>query len=637
MAGPMKHNPALMGKKLSMDKTQSKTLKRLAGYIWKGYKFRFLLVFLCIVVTSVVSAASASFVGSVFDDYISKLIGAANPDYSELIGAIVKIGVLFLFGVAAVFVQNVLMAFITQGIMRSVRKDMFSHMQTLPVRYFDTHTHGDVMSYYTNDTDTLRMMISQSIPQLMSSVITIVVYLVFMFVTNVWLTVFVLLFVALTLLITGKVAGKSGKYFITQQASLGKVNGYIQEMMSGQKVIKVFNREEKAKEQFDVLNDELCDASYKANKYVNVLGPITGNLGHLQYVLIAVVGGIIAISGFAGAPSLGAIISFLLYSKSFSMPINQVAQQASSIIMALAGASRIFELLDETEEADSGYVTLVDAKRENGEIVEANEHTGLWAWKHPHEDGTVSYTELRGEVTFYDVDFAYEKGKTVLHNISLYAEPGQKVAFVGSTGAGKTTITNLINRFYDLEDGKVRYDGININKIKKQDLRRSLGIVLQDTNLFTGTVMDNIRYGKLTATDEEVIAAAKLANAHSFISRLPKGYDTLIENNGANLSQGQRQLISIARAAIADPPVMILDEATSSIDTRTEALVQKGMDALMRGRTVFVIAHRLSTVQNSDVIMVLEKGRIIERGTHDDLIAQKGQYYRLYTGDNELE
>ena len=637
MAGPMKHNPALMGKKLSMDKTQSKTLKRLAGYIWKGYKFRFLLVFLCIVVTSVVSAASASFVGSVFDDYISKLIGAANPDYSELIGAIVKIGVLFLFGVAAVFVQNVLMAFITQGIMRSVRKDMFSHMQTLPVRYFDTHTHGDVMSYYTNDTDTLRMMISQSIPQLMSSVITIVVYLVFMFVTNVWLTVFVLLFVALTLLITGKVAGKSGKYFITQQASLGKVNGYIQEMMSGQKVIKVFNREEKAKEQFDVLNDELCDASYKANKYVNVLGPITGNLGHLQYVLIAVVGGIIAISGFAGAPSLGAIISFLLYSKSFSMPINQVAQQASSIIMALAGASRIFELLDETEEADSGYVTLVDAKRENDEIVEANEHTGLWAWKHPHEDGTVSYTELRGEVTFYDVDFAYEKGKTVLHNISLYAEPGQKVAFVGATGAGKTTITNLINRFYDLEDGKVRYDGININKIKKQDLRRSLGIVLQDTNLFTGTVMDNIRYGKLTATDEEVIAAAKLANAHSFISRLPKGYDTLIENNGANLSQGQRQLISIARAAIADPPVMILDEATSSIDTRTEALVQKGMDALMRGRTVFVIAHRLSTVQNSDVIMVLEKGRIIERGTHDDLIAQKGQYYRLYTGDNELE
>ncbi|MGN0504836.1 MAG: ABC transporter ATP-binding protein [Ruminococcus sp.] len=637
MAGPMKHNPALMGKKLSMDKTQSKTLKRLAGYIWKGYKFRFLLVFLCIVVTSVVSAASASFVGSVFDDYISKLIGAANPDYSELIGAIVKIGVLFLFGVAAVFVQNVLMAFITQGIMRSVRKDMFSHMQTLPVRYFDTHTHGDVMSYYTNDTDTLRMMISQSIPQLMSSVITIVVYLVFMIVTNVWLTVFVLLFVALTLLITGKVAGKSGKYFITQQASLGKVNGYIQEMMSGQKVIKVFNREEKAKEQFDFLNDELCDASYKANKYVNVLGPITGNLGHLQYVLIAVVGGIIAISGFAGAPSLGAIISFLLYSKSFSMPINQVAQQASSIIMALAGASRIFELLDEAEEADSGYVTLVDAKRENGEIVEANEHTGLWAWKHPHEDGTVSYTELRGEVTFYDVDFAYEKGKTVLHNISLYAEPGQKVAFVGATGAGKTTITNLINRFYDLEDGKVRYDGININKIKKQDLRRSLGIVLQDTNLFTGTVMDNIRYGKLTATDEEVIAAAKLANAHSFISRLPKGYDTLIENNGANLSQGQRQLISIARAAIADPPVMILDEATSSIDTRTEALVQKGMDALMRGRTVFVIAHRLSTVQNSDVIMVLEKGRIIERGTHDDLIAQKGQYYRLYTGDNELE
>ncbi len=626
-----------MGKKLSMDKNQSKTLKRLAGYIWKGYKFRFLLVFLCIVVTSIVSAASASFIGSVFDNYISKLIGVANPDYSELVGAIVKIGIIFVFGVAAIFIQNLLMVFITQGIMRGVRKDMFSHMQTLPIRYFDTNTHGDVMSHYTNDTDTLRMMISQSIPQLMSSVITIVVYLVFMLITNVWLTLFVLLFVALTLMITGKIAGKSGKYFMTQQTALGKVNGYIEEMMSGQKVVKVFNHEEKAKEQFDELNNALCDTAYKANKYVNILGPITGNLGHLQYVLIAVVGGIIAISGMAGAPTLGAIVSFLLYSKAFTMPINQVAQQASSIIMALAGASRIFALLDEEEEANEGYVTLVDAKYENGEIAEAEEHTGLWAWKHPHEDSSVTYTELKGEVRFYDVDFAYEQGKTVLHNITLYAEPGQKVAFVGATGAGKTTITNLINRFYDIEDGKIRYDGININKIKKQDLRRSLGIVLQDTNLFTGTVMDNIRYGKLTATDDEVIAAAKLANAHSFISRLPKGYDTMLENNGANLSQGQRQLISIARAAIADPPVMILDEATSSIDTRTEALVQKGMDALMHGRTVFVIAHRLSTVQNSDVIMVLEKGRIIERGTHEDLIAEKGQYYRLYTGDTELE
>ncbi len=637
MAGPMKHNPAVMGKKLSMDKSQTKTLKRLAKYIWKGYKFRFLLVFLCIIVTSVVSAASASFVGSVFDNYISKLIGTANPDYSALIGAIVKTGIIFLFGVIAVFLQNLLMVFITQGIMRSVRKDMFSHMQTLPIRYFDVHTHGDVMSHYTNDTDTLRMMISQSIPQLMSSVITIVVYLIFMLITNVWLTLFVLLFVSLTLMITGKVAGKSGKYFVTQQTSLGKLNGFIQEMMNGQKVIKVFNHEKKAEEEFDVLNDELCDTAYKANKYVNILGPITGNLGHLQYVLIAVIGGIISISGMPGAPTLGAIVSFLLYSKSFTMPINQVAQQASSIIMALAGAKRIFALIDEEEETDEGYVTLVDAKRENGKLTEANEHTGLWAWKHPHEDGTVTYTELRGEVRFYDVDFAYEQGKTVLHNITLYAEPGQKVAFVGATGAGKTTITNLINRFYDLEDGKVRYDGININKIKKPDLRRSLGIVLQDTNLFTGTVMDNIRYGKLTATDEEVIAAAKLANAHSFISRLPKGYDTQLENNGANLSQGQRQLISIARAAIADPPVMILDEATSSIDTRTEALVQKGMDALMHGRTVFVIAHRLSTVQNSDVIMVLDHGKIIERGTHDDLINEKGQYYRLYTGDTELE
>lgn len=637
MAGPMKNNPAHMGKKISLDKNQTKTLKRLVSYIWKGYKWRFMLVFLCILVTSIVSAVSAKFVGNVFDDYILELIGVANPDYSALLSGIVRTGIIFLAGVGAILLQNLLMVTITQNIMKSVRDDMFTHMQTLPIKYFDTHTHGDIMSYYTNDTDTLRMMISQSIPQLMSSVITIAVYFYFMITTNVWLTLFVLLFVGLTMLITGQIASKSGKYFVTQQASLGKINGYIQEMITGQKVIKVFNHEHKTKEEFDRLNDELCDTAYKANKFVNILGPITGNLGHLQYVLIAVVGGILAISGFALAPSLGAIVSFLLYSKSFTMPINQVAQQASSIIMALAGAQRIFDLLDEAPEADEGYVTLVNAKEEDGEIFETEERTGLWAWKHPHEDGTTTYTRLTGEVRFYDVDFAYEKGKTVLHDISLYAEPGQKVAFVGATGAGKTTITNLINRFYDLEDGKVRYDGINIKKIKKQDLRRSLGIVLQDTNLFTGTVMDNIRYGKLNATDDEVVAAAKLANAHGFIKRLSHGYDTLLENNGANLSQGQRQLISIARAAIADPPVMILDEATSSIDTRTEALVQRGMDALMHGRTVFVIAHRLSTVQNSDVIMVLEKGRIIERGTHDDLIAEKGQYYRLYTGDTELE
>ncbi|MDO5124120.1 MAG: ABC transporter ATP-binding protein [Eubacteriales bacterium] len=626
-----------MGKKIALDKNQAKTLKRLAGYIWKGYKFRFMLVFLCILVTSIVSAVSAKFVGTVFDDYILELIGAANPDYSELLGEIIRTAIIFLAGIVAVLLQNLLMVTITQNIMKSVRDDMFEHMQTLPIKYFDTHTHGDIMSYYTNDTDTLRMMISQSIPQLMSSVITIAVYFYFMITTNVWLTLFVLLFVGLTMFITGKIASKSGKYFVTQQASIGKINGYIQEMITGQKVIKVFNHEDKTKSEFDTLNDELCDTAYKANKFVNILGPITGNLGHLQYVLIAVVGGILSISGFALAPSLGAIVSFLLYSKSFTMPINQVAQQASSIIMALAGAQRIFDLMDECEEKDEGYVTLVNAKETDGKLTETPEHTGIWAWKHPHRDGTTTYTRLAGEVRFYDVDFAYEKGKTVLHDISLYAEPGQKVAFVGATGAGKTTITNLINRFYDLEDGKVRYDGINIKKIKKQDLRRSLGIVLQETNLFTGTVMDNIRYGKLTATDEEVVAAAKLANAHGFIKRLPMGYDTMLENNGANLSQGQRQLISIARAAVADPPVMILDEATSSIDTRTEALVQRGMDALMHGRTVFVIAHRLSTVQNSDVIMVLEKGRIIERGTHDDLIRQKGQYYRLYTGDTELE
>ena len=637
MAGPKKYDPALMGKKLSMDKNQGKTLKRLLALITGPYKFSFIMVFVCILVNSVVSAVSAMFIGNLIDDYITPLLEMNVPDYSNLIRAIIVMSVIFLAGILSTLSQHLLMVRISQGVMKNIRDKMFEHMQTLPVKYFDTHTHGDVMSYYTNDIDTLRQMISQSIPQLMSSVITIVVYLVMMFATNVWLTLFVLLFVAFTVFVSGKVAGKSGKYFVEQQKALGKENGFIEEMINGQKVVKVFNRETHAKTDFDNLNDALGDTSYKANKFVNILGPINGNLAHLQYVCIAVFGGILAISGFDPGLTLGVIATFLISSKSFSMPINQVSQQAGSIVMALAGAKRIFDLLDEESEADNGYVTLVNAKYENGEIKECKEHTGLWAWKHPHSDGTLTYHELKGEVVLSEVDFAYVEGKTVLQDISLYAQPGQKVAFVGATGAGKTTITNLINRFYDIEDGKIRYDGINLNKIKKDDLRRSLGIVLQETNLFTGTVADNIRYGKLDATDEEIVAAAKLANAHYFIARLPKGYDTELSGNGANLSQGQRQLISIARAAIADPPVMILDEATSSIDTRTESLVQRGMDALMKGRTVFVIAHRLSTVKNSDVIMVLDKGKIIERGNHDDLIAKKGQYYKLYTGAFELE
>lgn len=637
MAGPKRYDPAVMGKKLSLDKSQGKTLKRLMKLIVGEYKLSFGLVFVCIILNAVVSAASAWFIGNIIDDYIEPMLKMTVPDFSGLLRAIAIMASVFLVGIGATLAQQLLMVKISQGVMKNIRDDMFDHMQTLPVKYFDTHTHGDVMSYYTNDTDTLRMMISQSIPQLMSSVITVIVYLVMMLITNVWLTLFVVLFVIMMLLVSGKVAGKSGKYFVTQQQALGEENGFIEEMINGQKVVKVFNHEENAKKDFDKLNDSLCNTSYNANKFVNILGPINGNLGHLQYVLLAVIGGVLAISGIDPSLSLGVIATFLVSSRSFTMPITQVSQQAGSIVMALAGAQRIFDLLDEKSEDDNGYVTLVNAKHENGELVECAEHTGLWAWKHPHEDGTTTYTELTGEVRLHDVDFAYVEGKTVLHDITLYAEPGQKVAFVGATGAGKTTITNLINRFYDIEDGKIRYDGINLNKIKKADLRRSLGIVLQETNLFTGTVAENIRYGKLNATDDEVVAAAKLANAHDFITRLPNGYDTELTGNGANLSQGQRQLISIARAAIADPPVMILDEATSSIDTRTETLVQRGMDALMKGRTVFVIAHRLSTVKNSDVIMVLEQGRIIERGSHDDLISQKGQYYKLYTGAFELE
>ena len=615
---------------------KTKTLKRLLSYITQRYKGLFFIVLVCIVISSVANVGGSVFLKILIDDYISPLLLEANPVFDGLLRAVLTMGGIYLLGVLASFLFNRLMVVISQGVLKDIRDEMFTHMQKLPIRYFDTHTHGDLMSRYTNDTDTLRQMIAQSIPQIFVSAITIVTVFTAMIVMNVWLTGLVVLFVAFMIFITRKIAGNSAKYFVRQQQSLGAVNGYIEEMINGQKVIKVFCHEEKAKEEFDKLNEELCENASQANKFANILMPIMGNLGHLQYVLVAMVGGALALAGIGGT-TLGMIASFLQLSKSFTMPISQISQQLNSIIMALAGANRIFELMDEEPEQDEGYVSLVNAKYENGKLVETPEHTGTWAWKHPHSDGSVTYTELTGDVQFFDVDFGYNPEKIVLHNISLYAHPGEKVAFVGATGAGKTTITNLINRFYDLADGKIRYDGININKIRKSDLRRSLGIVLQDTNLFTGTVMENIRYGRLDATEEEVRAAAKLANADGFINMLPQGYDTVLSGDGSGLSQGQRQLLSIARAAVADPPVMILDEATSSIDTRTEAIVQKGMDSLMKGRTVFVIAHRLSTVQNSDVIMVLEQGRIIERGTHDKLIEECGRYYQLYTGAFELE
>ena len=613
------------------QKPDPETIKRLLSYVSKDYKTPFIFVLICIVFSAIAGIIGSMFLKVLIDSYISPLLLEANPVFSGLLKAISIMAGIYVIGIISTYFYNVTMVVIAQGVLKKIRDEMFAHMQALPIKYFDTHTHGDIMSYYTNDADTLRQMISQSIPQVLSSIITIVTVVVAMIATSIHLTVLVLIFVTFMLYTTKKIAGKSGTYFVKQQESIGKLNGFIEEMINGQKVIKVFCHEDVSKKDFDVKNNELCENATSANKYANILMPIMANLGTLQYVLIAIIGAALAINGIGGL-TLGGIAAFLQLSRSFTMPISQVSQQLNAVVMALAGAKRIFSLMDETPEQDEGYVTLVNAKYKDNILSETSEHTGTWAWKHPHKDGSTSYTKVTGEVHFDDVDFGYNEEKMVLHNISLTAEPGYKIAFVGSTGAGKTTITNLINRFYDIADGKIRYDGININKIKKDDLRHSLGVVLQDTHLFTGTVMENIRYGKLNATDEEVYSAAKLANAHDFILRLPEGYNTMLTGDGGSLSQGQRQLLSIARDAVADPPVMILDEATSSIDTRTEAIVQKGMDSLMKGRTVFVIAHRLSTVKDSDMIMVLEHGKIIESGNHNDLIKQQGKYYQLYTG-----
>ena len=623
---------------MGLNSAKKNTVFRLLSYL-KNYKLLVVLVMIAITLTALSNVLGMTYLEVIVDDYVKPLLLVDNPDFSGLLGVILQMAAVFGVGVVTSLFQGIFMARVAQGVQKKIRDDMFYHMQRLPIKYFDTHTFGDVMSYYTNDVDTLRQMLSMSIPQTVSSLVTIVAVFFTMLFTSPILTVFVVICLILMLQATKKIGGNSAKYFIAQQKSIGNLNGYIEEMISGQRVIKVFCHEEATKEEFDRRNEELQASATKANIFANILMPIMMNLGNLQYVLVAILGGALAVVSHESLITMGGIMLFLQLSKNFTRPVSQISQQVNSIIMALAGADRIFSLLDEPVEEDHGYVTLVRA-RENpdGTLTECKERTGTWAWKHPHQaDGTITYTKLTGDVRLFDVDFAYEEGKTVLHDVSLYAKPGQKIAFVGATGAGKTTITNLINRFYDIADGKIRYDGININKIKKPDLRRSLGMVLQDVNLFTGTVMDNIRYGKLDATDEECIKAAKLANAHDFIMMLPQGYQTVLSGDGSGLSQGQRQLLSIARCAVADPPVMILDEATSSIDTRTEAIVQRGMDQLMKGRTVFVIAHRLSTVRNSNAIMVLEHGRIIERGDHDALLAQKGTYYQLYTGAFELE
>ena len=610
------------------------TIKRLLGYVVSTYKLQLVVVLVSIIISALVGVAGIEFIKYLIDDFITPLLGSQNPDYTALFNVIMMMALVYLVGVIATYIYNRLMINISQGVLNKIRKQLFNHMQKLPIRYFDSRPHGEIMSIYTNDVDTLRQMLSQSIPQVFSAIVSMVTVLISMFTTNVYLTLVVLAMVVIMIFVSKYLGGNSSKFFVKQQEDLGKVDGYIEEMMEGQKVVKVFNYEEESKKKFDALNEALCDSNTKANMYANILMPCIMNIGNLGYVLVAVIGGMLSVNGIL---TVGSIAAFLQFVKAFTNPLGQVPQQMNSIVMALAGAERIFELIDEEVEMDEGYVTLVNAKIEDGKITESKERTGVWAWKHPHKDGRITYTRLRGQVEFENVQFGYEENKKILHDITLTAKEGQKVSFVGATGAGKTTITNLINRFYDIQEGKIRYDRINIRKIKKDDLRRSLGMVLQDTSLFTGTIKDNIRYGKLNASDEEIIEAAKLSNADKFIRNLPHGYDTVITGNGEGLSQGQRQLLSIARAALNNPPVLILDEATSSIDTRTEKIVQEGMDKLMKGRTVFVIAHRLSTIKNSDLIMVLDHGRIIERGNHNELIAKKGTYYGLYTGAIEID